>query len=167
MASSIHVFTTIDDLESSFPTLRLRLIEDARVLGSTRPHQPTFIADLRRKYTNLIHGVKGSVNFEEDSSESARKTNEARLDAVFNEMAKEIEKARKDAKDSLRNLTPEQQEDVITFWTLAQSFFADVMKWMQKMFQNVVEKIRLGYRLVKEVVKDIFDTIGEWLDQIF
>lgn len=168
MASSRQSFTTLDDLEnSSFPTLRLRLIDDARALELSRPQHSTFVEDLGRKYTNLMRRARGSANFEEDSSESGRKRNEAKLDAIFNDMLKEVEKSRNDAKESLRNLTPEQQEDVVTFWALATNFFADVMKWMQNIFQAVLEKIRQGYRLVKKVVKDIFDTIGKWLDLIF
>ncbi|KAG4069630.1 hypothetical protein HA402_014653 [Bradysia odoriphaga] len=168
MASSRLVFTTLDDLEcSSYPTLRLRLTDDARVLGSQRPQQPTFIDDLRRKYSNLMQQAKGSVHFEENSSESARKINEAKLDAIFNDMVKDIEKTRSDAKKSLQNLSATQQEDVLTFWSLAQTFFADVMKWMQTMFQTVLEKIRQGFRLAKKIVKELFDTIGRWLDVIF
>lgn len=169
MASSRQVFTTLADLESSgsSSTLRLRLTDDARVLGSSKPQQSTFVDDLRRKFNKVFDGANGSVNLEEDSSEAARKRNEARLDAIFNDMVKDIEKTRNDVKKSLRNLTPEQQNDVVTFWALAQNFIADVMQWMQNMFQIVLEKIRQGYRLVKKVVKDIFDSIVGWLGQIF
>lgn len=162
-----RVFTTLTDLESSSsPTLRLQLTNSARELGSSRPSQPILLANFRRMFTNLVC-ENGNIDFEEDRSESARKRNEAKLDVIFDDMVKELEKGRTDARESLRNLTPEQQEDVLMFWALAQNFFADVMKWMQDIFQTVLEKIRQGYRLVKKVVKEIFDTIEGWLNNIF
>lgn len=161
--TSGHTFLELDD----GPTLRLTLTNNARTLGALRPQLPSWLEDWRRKFYRIFTGAQRDANLDEENSEAARQRNAAKLDAIFDDIVAQINAARYDVQASLQNLTPEQQEDVVTFWGSAQFFFMNIVRWMQDMFQKILDKIRQGWRLVKEVVVEIFTIVEEWLGLIF
>ena len=53
------------------------------------------------------------------------------------------------------DLTKEQREEIISFWDTVSDFFMDVLNWFQEMFPKLIEKIKLGWKFVKNALKSI------------
>ena len=65
------------------------------------------------------------------------------------------------------NLTPEQQEDMITFWGAMGNVLAEVFKWMGRMFDKLVDMLKKGWRLIKETTKKLFDSVISFFRNLF
>lgn len=167
MAMGGSSYTTVEEFDV-FPTLRLTLTDEATALGASRPRTDTnFARRVHQKFKNAFTSARNDANLETEDSEAARARNKVKLAEIFKKLHKELDEVEKEAIESLNGLTPEQQEDVVTFWGAAHTFFRKVFRWLQEMFQKVMDKIRQGLRIVKSVIEEIFETVGNWLRQIF
>lgn len=162
---NMAIVPTLTELDGSYPTVRLTLHSEAAALRTLRPHQPSTFENLRNRVTNMFE--RSRADMEEENSESAFRRNEARLNSIFDGMQDEVNNARTEAIQSMRSLPPQQQDDVVTFWASAKNFFKNIMNWMRNMFRKILEKLRQGWRLIKQAVKDIFATIEGWFSDIF
>ncbi|KAG4068699.1 hypothetical protein HA402_002390 [Bradysia odoriphaga] len=167
-----HTLTNIEELEiaANEPRLRLALTINANKLHDSNPssshhHQQSFFNEFRQRVNNLFRTEERNVN-DVASAEDLRR-NQARVDDIFDDLINDLRQQRNEVKREMKDLSAQQQEDVITFWSGVQGFFKDVMKWMKNLFATVLEKIRQGFRIVKKVVVEIFQTVGNWFKSVF
>jgi len=102
-----------------------------------------------------------------EPTKEATERNKQKLKDVFASMRDKLDKQQEEVLKQFDGLTPQQQEDIITFWGAVNEFFHDVFEWLQNIFNYVLEKIRAGFRVVKDAVKGVFKTIFEFFKIIF
>lgn len=167
MAASSGRVLTLEDVEKECTSIRLRLEQQARSLTTIRPHEPAFMEKAKRFASSMFTRVNTETVLGTDSSEQTRQENKRKVEKLFNDMRGKLNKQEDEVKKSMDTLTPEQQEEVITFWTAFSTFFDDLMNWLSRMFNFVMDKIRAGFRIVKEVLKSMFKTFADCLKMIF
>ena len=101
----------------------------------------------------------------------ALRRNQERMDKIFENLEKtiinDLRKKKEKAKREMVNLTPEQQEDMITFWGAMGNVLAEVFKWMGRMFDKLVDMLKKGWRLIKETTKKLFDSVISFFRNLF
>ncbi len=92
---------------------------------------------------------------------------QAKVRAKVDKMKQDLDSVADEVCREMKGMTASQQNEVVTFWSLASDFFADVISWMSKMFQNALEVIKAGFRLAKDLLVGIFNTVKGYLKEIF
>jgi len=162
------VSTTIVELEhGTLPTLRLKLTNRAQELHSSKPSETGMMQKLRKKLLALFQKAESETQLEEESSKQAAERNKQKLKNVFDSVKAKIDEKFDATMNEMDSLTPAQQEEVITFWVSASDFFTEVFNWLREMFSKVLDKIKEGWRLSKEAVRDLFRTVLDWLNLVF
>jgi hypothetical protein len=158
---------TVQDLNEVKPVLRLRLSNKAETLAAEKPAQPGFMEKSKKWAENMFWKAETGLNLETETTKEAMERNKEKVDKIFDSMVGKINKQRENVKKELESLTPQQQEDVIDFWGTVQQFFMDLFQWVKDVFTHVIDKIRAGWRIVKDAVKGLFDSVMNWVKMIF
>lgn len=139
------------------PVLRLRLHQTAATIGQLpgAAHRSQARQGFVSRFMAMFEKEKSNANLEVGTGDDVVRRNQAKIDQIFDRMQKKLDEQRQVAKDELTTLSPEEQEDVVTFWSSVGGFFTDLMNWLKNMFQNVMEKIRQGWRLIKDLIPNL------------
>lgn len=67
---------------------------------------------------------------------------------------------------AMEGMSPEQQEDLLTFWDGLKKVFTAFLDWIGRMLNNLVKMVQAGWKLVKKTVKQLFQVIVDWFQQL-
>lgn len=160
---------TIEDLTETFPTVTLKL-RAKEVLEKKGEQETSYFKKMKQEIKALyqrLFEVKEELKLEANADAATTARNQARLDEIFDDITRKTEEMRRNAKAQLHTMTPQQQEDVITYWSSVGGFLKEVLNWLQRAFDYVLEKIREGFRIVKEGVQYLFNTLADLFRGIF
>ena len=160
MSSRTSVITIKDLGSDPIPTMRLT---QPKVEGSESSAWSNPIDTMSKWFTK----AKSDVHLEEGVNPEITKRNQAKIDKMFDGMIKEMNQQREKVKNDLEKLTPEEQEQVLTFWGGVQEFLGKLLGWLKGMFDKVLEKIKQGWQLIKDTVKSIFNTVFDAITNAF
>ena len=158
--TSAKIITTDELKIDPVPTMRLRL-------------QPPPIASkdpswLSKEYwIRMFQRAEAEAEFESHASPEATRRNKERLRKIEKDIQDKIHQQFQKVEKEMENLTEQQQVDVITFWSGVRTFLTDILDWLSRVFNDILEKIREGWRLVKETVKEIFKRAYDAMKSIF
>jgi hypothetical protein len=158
---------TVQELNEAMPTLRLKLTNKAESLASKKPAQPGFIEKARHFAENMFGRAEADIVLDTEPTIEATERNKQKLKEMFASMRNKLDKQQEEVLKQFDGLTPQQQEDILTFWGAVNEFFNDIFDWLKNIFNYVMDKIRLGFRIVKDAVKGVFNTIFEFFKMIF
>jgi len=148
-----RTITTVEELKhKSAPILTLRL----------RQPQPGQASKSQSNWAwlqSFFTATSNNLELEQSPDEAATQRNSAKIDKIFDGVQDTINKQRDTVKEEMKSMTPEQQEEVITYWHNVQEFLSEVLDWLKEMFQIVLQKIREGYRIEKQALNNIFKTV--------
>lgn len=82
-------------------------------------------------------------------------------------MRKDMDEQQDNVLRAMEGMTPTQQEGVVMFWEEAYKFLLDVIQWIKDVFNKILEKIKQGWRLIKEVVKGFFADVYALIKAVF
>ena len=177
MASFPHTCTglmaptvTVEQLTQTFPTftLKLRAKEVSEIKGS---QDTTYYKQAKQQIKSIyqnIFAAKEELNLKDQRADpETTAANQAKLNAIFKEFHLALAEMEKDANDQMRNMSREQQEDILMYWASVGKFLAEVLTWLKKAFDYVIEKMREGFKIVKESVQFLFDTLADLFKEIF
>jgi len=156
-----------DDVQ---PVLRLRLTQRASELASSKPtsaRSKGMLEETKKNLSEMFSKERVVADLEVNASDAATKRNKEKINAYRAKAHKHVDDTYDTAIKSLDVMSPQQQEEVVTFWGKATEFLEEIFSWLEEMFLNVVEKIRQGFKLVKDAVSSIFKTVSGWLKSIF
>jgi len=169
MASSLAQIVTLAESQP-LQTWHIVLREKAESLASRKPEQAQWLDILAKVWNNIDNFVtrgKNPLNLEVESDPETTKRNKQKIDKLFDSMIKKLLAQKEEVKAEMDNMNPEQQEDILSFWGEVNMFMMDVFDWMKESFLYILDKIRTGFRLIKETVRDVFKTISDLLKMIF
>ena len=103
--------------------------------------------------------------------EATRRRNKERAAKIFDHLKKQMndnmDANKKKVLDNMDTLTTDQQEEVITFWLGMGAALSEVFNWMTRMFDKLINMLQEGWKLVKETTKKFFDSIADYLKNLF
>ncbi|OWA49778.1 hypothetical protein BV898_14315 [Hypsibius exemplaris] len=161
--SSSRTITSLQDLQAaSPPVLHLGLRPSREAPSRTAPATQGILQRIQQFLTAGEH-----LDLEQSADPAVTAANQKKVDAIFQGFKAQLDAQCDTVKAELATLTPQQQEDVLSFWSVATEWFSTVLSWMQKTFQQVLDKIRDGFKVVKEALKDFFQQAAEAFKAIF
>lgn len=122
-----------------------------------------------------MSGMEDAVNklTEEAATSSdpdALKKNRAKLDKIFerikDDFNKKLQEKKEDASKAMEHMTPDQQEQLLTFWGGLREVFKAFMDWIDRTLTNLIDMLKKGWTLVKETTKAFFKTIIDWFKSL-
>lgn len=170
-AESFRTITlTSNDLNSAQPGLRLRLQEKSRELGkikSRRKHQTCSVEKIVTWMQNLVTKAEDAIGLEYGSDATKTEKNKEKLKQYFKKMRDHMDAQENELLVEMDTMSPEEQEQTLLFWKVATKFVTDVIDWVKKTFDYVFEKIKAGYKLVKEAVQGFFKSVLDLFKSVF
>jgi len=163
-----HIVTLAES--QPLETLHIILREKAESLASRKPGQAQWLEILAKIWNSIENCVTrgdNTLNLEVGPDPEITKRNKQKIDELFDSMINKLLAQKEGVKNEMDNLSPEQQEDIVSYWAEVNMFMMDVFNWMKKAFLFILTKIREGFRLVKETVRCVFKTINDLLKMIF
>eukprot|EP00112_Aurelia_sp_Birch-Aquarium-sp1_P004527 Seg15127.1 transcript_id=Seg15127.1/GoldUCD/mRNA.D3Y31 product="hypothetical protein" protein_id=Seg15127.1/GoldUCD/D3Y31 len=161
MSSTTSVITIKDLGSDPIPTMLLR---QPKVPGGSESSAWSKPMDT---ISSWFTKAKGDVHLEEGVNPEITRRNQAKIDKMFDGMIKDMNQQREKVKTDLEKLTPEEQEQVLTFWGGVHEFMGKLLGWLKSMFNKVLEKIKQGWQLIKDTVKSIFNTVFDAITNAF
>ena len=67
----------------------------------------------------------------------------------------------------MENMTTEEQEELLTFWSGVGEFFKSIFNWVMKIFNKIVDLVKEGWRLAKDAMKKIFKPVVNFMKDIY
>ncbi len=154
-------------MNEAAPVLRLKLTNKAESLASKKPAEPNFIWKAKNFAENMFGRAEADLDLDTEPTTEATERNKQKLKEIFDSMRNKLDKQQEEVLKQFDGLTPQQQEDLLTFWGAVHEFFIDIFQWLKDVFNFVMDKIRAGFRIVKDAVKGVFKTIFEFFKIIF
>jgi len=165
---------TLESLTDTAPTetLRLRLTQQADELsdnlGRKHGHKPWFHG--ARSYFNKIFTEvteNPDVKLDEERTAEATRRNQEKIRQYINTLKSNLDEKGKMICQGLETMTPEQQEEVVYFWESVMTFMNNVLDYLKVMFDEVIQKIVQGCKLIKEAVVSLFSFLKDMMKKIF
>ena len=119
--------------------------------------------------------VEDAMNSIEDQSATCSdpevlRQNRAKLDQLFDAMQtdinKKLQQKREQASKAMEDLTPSQQDQLLSFWGGLCDVFKALFDWIDRALNNLIDMLRKGWTLVKETTKAFFQTIVNWFKNL-
>jgi hypothetical protein len=122
---------------------------------------PTYLLEaMTKKLNDLLHEKQNDFNSNSESSSKAFERNEKKIDKLFNDMKALLKKQQNEAKIRMRNMTPEEANQELEFWQNFGDLFSRLVCDINTLFEKACIKIREGYILDRNILRDIFETIS-------
>lgn len=103
----------------------------------------------------------------EASSKNATPATGRKLDTLFDDMRNQLNGQRQKAKASLRNMDPNEQNELLKFYAGFSNFFTELFHWFKDLVNTVVEAIKKGLRMAQNFVRSIFNDVVEKVVDFF
>lgn len=158
MATSTRV-RTIQDLNPEITAVRLQLEREADELAANRPDLPGYLERLKNYAKSWFKIAQTELDLDPEPTLVATEKNKKKIDTAFDSIIKQMNEQRKEVKKEMENMTPKQQESIVIFWEGVSQFFNGVLIWIKDLFSTVIDAIRKGFELMKDAVKEFFDTV--------
>jgi hypothetical protein len=166
-ASESVTVTETNEQTRRHPTLRLTARVDSLLRQSS---DLTMIERCRQMYASLLQKTGEIINDRKiDEATRLKYTieNQMKIDKIFDELVKLLNEQREIAKKSLQGMTPEQQNQVVSYWREAGQFLKELFQWLNRMFDEIVEKIKQGHTIKQKKVQEFFDLVFANFTSIF
>ncbi len=151
------------DSDSDSDNLNSKAIE---LSYHTRRLPESYKREKKKLFQQIVADAQ-PAGLQDSSSPEATKENKRKLEVYFNTMKSAVEDQRKKTLDELDDMSPEQQDEAVSFWMGFTSFFKSLMTWIKNKFNEVVQKIKQGFRWAYNRMKNIYGKASDLLHRIF
>ena len=130
---------TVREITQHNKRLRLHLKREAEEISCCVPkgRDNSFTSLFTVMLTQWVGKAEEGIA-ESAASPECTKRNRERIEKSFNEVQGSLTDLKNATISALGNLTPQQQEEVVTFWNKAGSFLRGVLDWMRDIFTFVL-----------------------------
>lgn len=153
--------TSINDLVQARDRMVLRLRDEARDVPQARSATTQcYLRNLVSYFDTRQADIEETVN-KVNTDPSTTEANKRKLDSMFDDMETELRKQRREAKDALDDMTPEEQTEFVTFFAGFTKFFTNLFAWVKNLVMHVVDLIKRGFNVVKDFFTGLFSKITD------
>jgi primosomal protein N' len=127
----------------------------------TEDHWNSELEETKRKIDNL----------EQDGSAQEKENNIKKMEKIFDEIGskfqQKLNRMKADTRKNMANMTINEQNELIIFWKGVGSFFSQLLDWIMDMFQKIVDLVKKGWRMAKDIVAKIFDPVIAFMKEVY
>jgi hypothetical protein len=151
---------TLDDLKRD---------NDAKeILQHRKITKPSFLNDNAWSMKEYIGFFVGShFELEEPASPTVTEANIKKLRGKFDKMKKSLDDECTNIEKQMVGMSERQQNEIISYWDIVSNFLMDTFKFFQKMFTDLIEKLRQGYEIAKSALSELMREIAHSIKEIF
>ncbi len=159
------VITSKDLLEEN-KQKRLQLNYGAESLAACRPNMPAFLKQANYFAENLFSSAR-DISLEIDRTKEAKERNQKKVDEIFDLMRQKVNKQEDEVKNFLDKMSPEQQEDALSFWSEVEPFVLEIIQWLMDVYVYMISRISVGCSIEQGAINDLYDIVIGWYVKIF
>lgn len=158
---------TSHNLLASKTQRRIELNYAAENLAANRPDLPAFLKQANNFAQDLFWRARDNIFLEIDTTNESKDRNHKRVEQILVLMTEKVNNQTHDFKNVLKEMTQQQQNEALTFWSDVAQFFINIFQWLMDVFVYAINRIRVGCSIDKDAINGLFDMVCDWLNKLF